>query len=122
MLASAAAHAEELEQYTGAQLYGRFCASCHGESGRGDGPVAPFFKLAVPDITRITKRHGTFPVEDVRRIIDGRTVKPAHGTRSMPVWGWEFRAAEDGPGERSQNKADELVARLVEHVRSIQKQ
>lgn len=120
---SATNHAEDLEGYSGARLYQRFCSSCHGERGLGDGPVAPFFKLAVPDITRIAKRHaGAFPAEQVRKIIDGRTVKPAHGARSMPVWGWEFRAAEAERGARTQETADDMVARLVEYVRAMQKE
>jgi len=108
--------AAELSSYGGAELYQRFCASCHGHSGLGDGPVASRFKVLVPDLTRITQRHGgVFPAEDVRRIVDGRSVHMAHGTRTMPVWGYEFRAAED-----TTSTADELVQRLVEYLRSIQ--
>jgi len=109
------AGAEELSSYSGAELYQRFCASCHGRSGQGNGPVASELKVTVPDLTRIAHRHGgDFPAEDVRRIIDGRTVHMAHGTRTMPIWGYEFRAAQ---GEQP---ADELVIRLVEYLRSIQ--
>lgn len=32
------AHAADPEQ--GKKLYGQFCASCHGQSGKGDGPAA----------------------------------------------------------------------------------
>lgn len=32
------AHAGDAEQ--GKKLYGQFCASCHGQSGKGDGPAA----------------------------------------------------------------------------------
>jgi cytochrome c oxidase cbb3-type subunit 3 len=39
MLGSAyAAHAGDVEQ--GKKLYGQFCVSCHGQSGKGDGPAA----------------------------------------------------------------------------------
>jgi mono/diheme cytochrome c family protein len=31
---------------TGAALYGRLCASCHGATGRGDGPNAEFLPVA----------------------------------------------------------------------------
>jgi cytochrome c oxidase cbb3-type subunit 3 len=31
-------HAADVEQ--GKKLYGQFCASCHGQSGKGDGPAA----------------------------------------------------------------------------------
>jgi cytochrome c oxidase cbb3-type subunit 3 len=32
------AHAADVEQ--GKKVYGQFCASCHGQSGKGDGPAA----------------------------------------------------------------------------------
>ena len=32
------ARAADVEQ--GKKLYGQFCASCHGQSGKGDGPAA----------------------------------------------------------------------------------
>jgi mono/diheme cytochrome c family protein len=32
------AYAADAEQ--GKKLYGQFCASCHGQSGKGDGPAA----------------------------------------------------------------------------------
>jgi len=39
MLASGMlAYAADAEQ--GKKLYGQFCASCHGQSGKGDGPAA----------------------------------------------------------------------------------
>jgi mono/diheme cytochrome c family protein len=125
LLATVVGRTQETEyavysHYSGAQLYGRFCASCHGDQGHGDGRVAPSFKTMVPDLTQIARRHGgTFPDEQIRRIIDGRTTLPPHGSREMPVWGLEFftqAAAEPLPRQH----ADELVARLTEYIRSLQ--
>ena len=106
--------------YSGAQLYTRFCASCHGDQGHGDGRVAASFKIMVPDLTQIARRHGgTFPEEQVRKIIDGRTTLPPHGSREMPVWGFEFLA--QGAGEPApQQRTDELIARLTDYIRSLQ--
>ena len=120
LLCGAPSGADEFSEHNGAQLYQRFCAACHGVRGFGDGPVAADLKVMVPDVTRIARRHGgVYPAEDVRRIIDGRSVHVAHGTRDMPVWGYEFRLAgtTDASGGKS---ADELVQRLVDYLRSIQ--
>jgi len=120
LLCATRSGADELSAYNGAQLYQRFCAACHGVRGLGDGPVAADLNVMVPDVTRIARRHGgVYPAEDVRRIIDGRSVHVAHGTRDMPVWGYEFRqaGATDTSGGKS---ADELVQRLVDYLRSIQ--
>jgi mono/diheme cytochrome c family protein len=112
--------AEDLLSYSGTDLFVRYCASCHGTRGEGDGPVAPFFKLQPPDLTKIARRHGgKFPTEDVGKIIDGRENRAAHGTRSMPVWGFEFAFAEGGTRE-AQDQAQTLITRLVEYLRSIQ--
>lgn len=111
------ARAQEL--YTGAELYRAYCASCHGASGHGDGPVASSMKVEVPDLTRIAARQGQFPAEQIRRIIDGRATLPPHGTRDMPVWGREFRSAAIGVPPQKQ-PADKLIDLLVDYVRSIQ--
>ncbi len=77
LLCTARGEADELSTYNGAQLYQRFCASCHGVHGLGNGPVASDLNVMVPDVTRIAHRHGgAYPAEDVRRIIDGGTNAP----------------------------------------------
>jgi len=115
-----AAHAEDLTGYSGARLYHRFCAACHGDQGHGDGVVAPFFKLAPPDLTQITKRHGgVFPSEKIAKIIDGREPVAPHGAREMPVWGLEFYLA-DPKNPKSKKQVEQMISKLVEHLRSIQ--
>ena len=107
--------------YNGAQLFQRFCASCHGPQGYGDGPVAPSLKVMIPDLTELSKRAGGhFPADRVHEIIDGRAVLTAHGTRPMPVWGYELEA-QVPPDQPGREVAQGLIARLVEHLRSIQR-
>jgi mono/diheme cytochrome c family protein len=114
--------AVDLSSYTGEQLFIRFCASCHGSTATGDGPVAPELKAIVPDLTRIAKRQGgKFPAERIHQIIDGRLTRPPHGARDMPVWGWEFLTA-DGDSPAARQRAEELITRMVTHLRTIQKQ
>ena len=120
-LAAGPAQAEELASYTGAELYGRFCGSCHGAGGRGDGPVAATMKVEVPDLTRLARRPGGFPEDQVRRIIDGREVLAAHGRRSMPVWGYEFASATTAEPDAGAAEATALIERLVAHLRTMQR-
>src|SRR5262245_22533279 len=108
-------------QLSGVEMYQRLCASCHGVEGRGDGPVAPLIKLRVPDLTHIAHRDGgEFPTEDVRRTIDGRWDRPAHGARDMPVWGWQLYDASSADAQRERATVDAMINRLVEYLRSIQ--
>jgi mono/diheme cytochrome c family protein len=116
-----AAQAPDFSSYSGAELYKRFCSACHGAKAEGDGPVAASFRIMVPDLTRIAKRQGgKFPDERIHRIIDGRQVPAPHGSREMPIWGWEFATVgKDGTPDLA--TSDLLVARLVDYLRSIQK-
>ncbi len=122
VLASAPARAQDLSGYTGAELYKRFCSSCHGDKARGDGPAAKSFKVEVPDLTRIAHRHGgVFPAEQIHKIIDGRTTLPPHGSRQMPVWGFDFYQENQNAGYPDpQRRTEELIARLTEYLRTIQ--
>jgi mono/diheme cytochrome c family protein len=110
-----------LPEMNGGQLFYRFCASCHGIAGIGDGPVAPHLKVQVPDLTRLSQRAGgSFPAERVREIIDGRAVLPEHGTRPMPVWGYELEAQT--PADQSGREvAQSVIDKLVEYLGSIQR-
>ena len=122
VLASVSARAQDFSGYTGAELYKRLCSSCHGQNARGDGPAAKSFKIEVPDLTRIAHRHGgVFPAEQISKIIDGRQTLPPHGSREMPVWGFEFHRSNQGAGNpEAQRRTDDLIARLTEYLRTIQ--
>ena len=121
-LASAALafDAVTLADYSGEEIYLRFCASCHGDEAMGDGPVSRSLNVAVPDLTRIATRYGEFPAGLVRDVIDGRGIDTrAHGTREMPVWGYEFWI-EEGGDVTAQGQMRDIIAKLVDHIRSLQ--
>jgi mono/diheme cytochrome c family protein len=92
------AHAQDQSAaipFEGPRIFRNYCASCHGVSGKGDGPVAASLKTKVPQLTNLTKRNGgEFPTGRVRRIIAGDEVPVAHGSREMPVWGPIFHRIE----------------------------
>jgi Cytochrome C oxidase, cbb3-type, subunit III len=93
----------------GKVLYARFCASCHGVDGTGDGPVAASLTRRPSDLTTWARRHGgRFDDAEVMGVIDGRRVVAEHGTREMPVWGLMFE----------QELAGQLHGRYVGLLRS----
>jgi mono/diheme cytochrome c family protein len=121
LLAATLTSAQVIDEYSGQETYMRYCAACHGESGNGDGPVARGLPIAVPDLTRMRERKGDqFPEDVLRKIIDGREVVIVHGTRYMPVWGYEFWV-EEGADEAAQERVTVIVDNLVEYLRSIQR-
>jgi len=103
-------------------LYQRLCSSCHGVDARGDGPVAPLIKTGVPDLTLLAHRDGgEFPTEDVRRAIDGRWDRRAHGARDMPVWGWQLYDMSSRDDQHERAVVDSMIDRLVTYLQSIQR-
>jgi mono/diheme cytochrome c family protein len=79
----------------GRDLYASYCASCHGESGRGDGPIANELKHKPADLTALAASHGgVFPKDEIRRFIAGDKLVGSHGSREMPVWGPIFSQVE----------------------------
>lgn len=118
----ATTRADDARQHRpGAHLYQVSCSGCHGSNARGNGPVAQFLTVKVPDLTLIaTRRRGAFPDDEVFRIIDGQADLRSHGPRHMPVWGYEF-FGDDPDDEVAHRQATEKVERLVSYLRSIQR-
>jgi len=101
----------------GKELFRAHCASCHGTSGRGNGPVGERLRRPPPDLTKFTARNGgVFPSERLHQIIDGRGV-PSHIDRDMPVWGEVFKAGA-GPSTPAAVKA--RIAAIVRFLEAIQ--
>jgi mono/diheme cytochrome c family protein len=112
--------AKSLADYSGEEIFARFCASCHGDTAHGNGPVARSLGVMVPDLTKIAQHYGGFPTQLVRDTIDGRgALIAAHGTRIMPVWGYEFWV-EAGADAAAQQEMRTTIAKLVDYLRSIQ--
>ena len=64
----------------GKRTYLEYCASCHGEDGKGIGPAASALKTPPSDLTILAKMHtGNFP---------------EHGSSDMPVGGPIFGARD----------------------------
>ena len=104
--------------------FGLYCANCHGENGRGDGPKAFGLSVPPPDLTRLSKRNGgVFPRKRLQAIIDGREVLKHHGDREMPVWGkWFKMEAEEGLGgaEGDEGTVQRRITDLIDYLESLQ--
>ena len=103
---------------SGKSVFTTYCASCHGESGRGNGAVAIFLRRPPADLTQIAIRNkGTFPAERVYQQIDGRQVVKPHGESQMPVWGDAFSKSATVSDERA---IKDKITALVQYLESIQ--
>jgi mono/diheme cytochrome c family protein len=71
------------------------CAACHGETGKGDGPMARILIKPPADLTTIASANGdTFPFWRVYRIIAGKAPVPGHETFQMPDFWKRFSGDE----------------------------
>jgi mono/diheme cytochrome c family protein len=97
---------------SGEYLFRTHCASCHGQSGRGDGPAATTFQRSLSDLTTLTLRAGgNFPRAEVTRVVNGQQKTTGHAPGDMPEWGRVLRSLE-GDDRTARRQIDAIVRHL----------
>lgn len=120
----------------GRELYTKYCASCHGPNGKGDGPQASSTTPKASDLTQIAKRNGgKFPFYETMQLIEGRSptsqnadtslpgLPKAHGDPKMPAWGEVFSREDLGAQGSSldlQLQTTGKIMMITEYLQSIQ--
>ena len=106
----------------GQALFMENCAVCHGEDGKGSGPLARRMETAPKDLTLIQLRHGgVFPRAKIMSIIDGYARSDMTGP-GMP----EFGALLEGDlvpfdsGDGIQTPTPRKLVALLEYIVTIQ--
>jgi len=102
---------------SGKQMFEAYCASCHGASGRGDGPAASALNPPPSDLTALSKNNGgKFPSDRVLSILRGQGTVTAHGNREMPVWGKVFWSMSQG----HETEVNQRITNLTHYIESLQ--
>jgi mono/diheme cytochrome c family protein len=115
MATTTIARADDVKQ--GHALYLRYCASCHGLTGEGDGAMARALTTPPANLRHLSDRYGNpLPEDQIARFIDGRADVKAHGPRDMPVWGERFYRETQG----SERAVKRRIANLVAYLQTIQ--
>jgi mono/diheme cytochrome c family protein len=109
----------------GKREYLNSCASCHGVTGKGNGPVAQGLKRSPADLTKLSEANkGVFPFSRTYDVIDGRFQVEMHGSREMPVWGQVFQPAWWWGPPVSNETAESIVRvrilALIEYISTLQ--
>lgn len=113
--------ASQTSSLSGKDMFQQYCTSCHGQSGKGDGPAASAMKVPPANLTKLAAKYkGVFPDMEVAEALRAGPTPSSnanvHGSETMPIWGQVFRALSS-----SDNAAVELrIHNLVEYLRSIQ--
>ncbi len=89
---AAPAAAQDVAQ--GKAIYDFYCATCHGTSAIGNGPMSPSLVVPPTDLTALSSGNaGVFPTVRVVMRIDGRDPLVSHGS-AMPVYGDFFEGTD----------------------------
>lgn len=68
----------------GHQMYTSYCAPCHGQDGKGNGPVASAMKSQPTDLTQLARNnHGKYPDTHVVAVLEFGSDLAAHGSATM---------------------------------------
>jgi mono/diheme cytochrome c family protein len=106
----------------GEALYRRYCASCHGLNGEGDGVVAEVMTLTPTNLTTLAqKAGGKYDLRQTMSAIDGGRTIRAHGESAMPVWGEVFEE-ELKDAAHAKRTALLQVRAIAEYIRTLQKE
>ncbi len=114
------------ELKVGKLLYQYNCGSCHGESLKGDGPVAAVLKTPPSNLTLLAKHNGgKYPRAEVYEYVVGTKSVVAHGTRKMPVWNPDLYVAPAAPyglseGPLTRAERFQRVNEIVDYIATKQ--
>lgn len=102
--------ARQPSKISGKETFLKYCASCHGTEGKGDGPAAFALKPPPSDLTTLSERHeGKYPSGYVSALLKfGRSIV-AHGSDDMPVWGSRFKMIDPDHDPTGQEHVDDVV-------------
>ncbi|WP_442974650.1 c-type cytochrome [Salipiger sp. CCB-MM3] len=110
------------EPADGQALFVEYCAACHGNSAKGDGPLATDLGVVPADLTLIAAhRGGSFPRAEVLSKIDGYTSADLDGP-GMPEFG-ELLKGDELPldtGDGVLTPTPRKMVALLEYLESIQ--
>jgi mono/diheme cytochrome c family protein len=99
---------------SGKETFLKYCASCHGENGTGNGPVAVALRPPPSDLTMVSKRHaGKYPAGYVAAVLKFGRSLASHGSDEMPVWGSRFKELDPARDPTGEQHIDDVVAYIA---------
>lgn len=107
--------------FSGDKMYASYCAVCHGDNGKGDGPAAAAMTPSLRDLTTLSKSNsGKFPRTRVFfAILNGKVLPQGEQDNEMPGWAEPFFSmcvGQRGCGAEVQMR----VVRLTDYLESLQ--
>ncbi len=106
---------------SGEEMYLSYCAACHGNRGKGDGPAAAALKQPPTDLTVLAKNNnGTFPTTHVTQVLNFGVEAPAHGSKDMPIWRDLLKSLHGSDMRMKDAMVQTRIANLTDYIKSLQ--
>lgn len=106
---------------SGEEMYLSYCAACHGNRGKGDGPAAAAMKQPPPDLTVLAKNNkGTFPTSHVVEVLNYGVTSPAHGSKDMPVWRDLLKSLHGSDMSMKDAMVQTRIVNLTDYIKTLQ--
>lgn len=94
-LTTSAAPAGKGDPEAGKKLYEQFCLSCHGATGRGDGPTGQFLPVKPTDYAKSMPQYGDKWAEYYFKIIkEGGVAMDPPRSPLMAPWGGQLKESD----------------------------
>ena len=107
---------KSISPVSGEHMYTVYCAVCHGNVGKGDGPAAEALKVPPPDLTVLARNNGG----NIRTTTSDARLKVTYacqrGPKEMPLWGELFWRMSQGHSSEVQLR----VSNLNRYIESLQ--
>jgi len=102
---------------SGQQMFGSYCAPCHGQDGRGHGPLADKLLRQPTDLTRLSQRHmGRYPDARTVSVLLYGSGPSTRGISAMPAWGPILAKMDQANHQDTQLR----IRNLIRYLESIQ--
>lgn len=107
--------------FAGEEMYASYCAACHGEKGKGDGPAAAAMTTPPRDLTTLSKSNrGHFPRAHVFfSILNGQPRPKGEQGYEMPNWKDPFYSLCVGL-RGCDAEVQMRIVRLTDYLKSLQ--
>jgi len=103
--------------------YDKYCASCHGADGKGQGKMTYVVPgVNPPDLTLLSRNNGgVFPRDAATESIDGRRKIASHERLMMPFWGVTMQEPGKEFTPESEAAVKARINRVVDYLESMQR-
>jgi mono/diheme cytochrome c family protein len=102
---------------SGKQMFQSYCAPCHGQDGRGHGPLAAQLREQPANLTLLSRRfQGRYPDARIVSVLMYGSGPTTRGISAMPAWGPVLAKMDQANRQDAQLR----IRNLIRYLETIQ--